>query len=109
MSDAARLPASPRGERDDPRTGTTLFAGAISVILLVVIVLCIETLYRVTVEREEQRKLIEREPVERLRIEAEQHARLAEYRWVDRERGIVAIPIERAIDLVLAESAGGAR
>jgi hypothetical protein len=34
---------------------------------------------------------------------AAQRGRLESYGWVDRDRGIIHIPIERAIDLVLAE------
>ncbi|GIW40243.1 MAG: hypothetical protein KatS3mg076_0820 [Candidatus Binatia bacterium] len=32
---------------------------------------------------------------------------LGTYGWVDRERGIVRIPVERAMELVLAEKGGG--
>lgn len=34
------------------------------------------------------------------RLQAEQRARLAGYRWVDKRAGIVAIPIERAMDII---------
>jgi hypothetical protein len=39
------------------------------------------------------------------RIQAEQTKRLSEYRWVDREQGLVQIPIERAMQLLAAEGA----
>jgi len=39
--------------------------------------------------------------------EAEQQARLDEgYRWIDKERGTVGVPIERAIELVVERNAG---
>jgi len=37
---------------------------------------------------------------------ARQRARLASYGWVDRAHGVVHVPIERAMELVLAEQAG---
>lgn len=36
---------------------------------------------------------------------AAQSARLAEYAWVDRAQGVVAVPIERAMQIVVDEAA----
>jgi len=41
------------------------------------------------------------------RLRTEQHARLEDYGWVDRDAGIIHVPVERAMDAVLAEE--GAR
>ena len=38
---------------------------------------------------------------------AAQRLELQSYKWVDRDKGIVAIPIERAIDLIAARGAQG--
>lgn len=38
-----------------------------------------------------------------LRIAAEKRAELERYGWVDRQKGLIRIPIERAFDLLLAE------
>ena len=38
-----------------------------------------------------------------LELEAENARKLQEYAWVDKEKGIVQIPIERAIDLTITE------
>ena len=35
-------------------------------------------------------------------LRAEKHALLAQYAWVDRAHGVVRIPIERAMDLLIA-------
>ena len=40
---------------------------------------------------------------------AQKHALLNEYGWIDRDRGIVRIPIERAMSLLIARSAAAAR
>ncbi|MCY2959861.1 MAG: hypothetical protein NTY35_06810 [Planctomycetota bacterium] len=45
-------------------------------------------------------------------VQATQAARIASYAWIDKQRGVVAVPIERAMELVAAESAspaGGGR
>jgi hypothetical protein len=36
-------------------------------------------------------------------LRSEERAALSEYRWIDRERGVARIPIERAMEIV-AES-----
>lgn len=46
-------------------------------------------------------------PAETTGAKASQAARIAEYGWIDREKGVVAIPIERAMQLVAEEAAGG--
>lgn len=52
---------------------------------------------------------LQTDPLADLRaLRAEEDARLFGYGWVDRDAGIVRIPIERAIDL-LAERAAAAR
>lgn len=40
---------------------------------------------------------------ERLELEERDRARLETYGWVDREQGVVRIPLERAMDLVAEE------
>lgn len=39
------------------------------------------------------------------RLQTEQRGRLGRYAWVDREKGIIAIPIEEAMKLLLARGA----
>lgn len=38
-------------------------------------------------------------------VQREQQAKLAEYGWVDRDKKIVALPIDKAMELVIQESA----
>lgn len=56
-----------------------------------------------TPEKFPQPRVETKEREERLRIEAEQARRLAGYHWVDREQGLVQIPIERAMQLLAGE------
>lgn len=52
-------------------------------------------------------------PAETAQTKASQAARLGGYAWIDRQKGVVALPIERAMELEQAELAraqqGGAR
>ncbi len=45
-------------------------------------------------------------PRERARAEAEQRQRLSAYEWVDRDRGVIRIPIDRAAELIVGRGAG---
>jgi hypothetical protein len=46
---------------------------------------------------------LQADPVDDLRrFETEQHGQLRGYAWVDRDRGLIRIPIERAMDLIAA-------
>ena len=37
-------------------------------------------------------------------LRAQKHAMLNEYRWLDRDKGVVRVPIERAMELLIARS-----
>ena len=39
-------------------------------------------------------------------LRRQKHAMLNEYRWIDRDKGVVRIPIERAMSLLIARSGG---
>jgi len=42
-------------------------------------------------------------------LRTEKHALLDEYRWIDRDKGIVRIPIERAMALLIARTSPAAQ
>jgi hypothetical protein len=52
-------------------------------------------------------RLIQDETTELHRVEAEQRARLKGYRWVDRDKGLIGIPIDEAMRMVAAKGANG--
>lgn len=45
-------------------------------------------------------------PVETVQTKSAQASRLKSYAWIDRSKGVVAVPIERAMELVIAEHGG---
>lgn len=90
----------------DPKVSTTLVVGALGVILTVVIILALQVLFYRTAQREYVAKVVEVGSEKLERTEAEQRALLEGYRWVDRDNGVVALPIERAMELVIEENQG---
>ena len=56
------------------------------------------------------RPVLQRDPADDLaHYRTEQAAREDEYRWVDRRAGVVRIPVERALELTVAEHARAAQ
>jgi len=103
--------AHPAVEADesDPQSTPTLLVGAVGMILLMVIVLLVEVLYHRTTQAEVYRKVISEQPLELRQVQAEQLEQLNGYRWVSEPEGVTAIPIDRAIDLIVEEAQGGQR
>ncbi|HZN54614.1 MAG TPA: hypothetical protein VFB67_04770 [Candidatus Polarisedimenticolaceae bacterium] len=90
-------------ERSEPDVRTTAMVGVVGTILLVVIVYAVQGLYESAQRAELEKKVVSQVPEELRSLRAAQRARLAEMRWVDRERGVIAIPIERAMELMAAD------
>ncbi len=98
---------------DDVNTPVIFAIGLLSVIVLVALSLLLQVMYYQTDAQLEQVKVIDRPAVELDNHLAEQQGKLASYAWVDAKKKVAAIPIDRAMELVLAElqrkqPAGGA-
>jgi hypothetical protein len=94
-------------EESDPRSGMTMLVGVVGVALLVVVVLLLVVLFNRPAENEFRRRVVDETSARLSELRAEQGKRLEGYRWVDDKEGIVTIPIERAMELVVEESRGG--
>jgi uncharacterized membrane protein len=90
-------------EERDPKAASTLIVGAVGVILLAVVILLLQVLFHRTSEAERWRKVVSQQPEQLRQVRTEQLDRLNSYRWVDEQNGIVTIPIERAMELVVQE------
>ncbi|MBM4117938.1 hypothetical protein FJ251_09385 [bacterium] len=94
---------------DDPRSASTAWVGIIGGLLLVLIILGL-TLVFYRWEDAERAAKGPRAGSERLAaLEAAQAAQLADYAWVDAEKGILRMPIEAAMARVAAQAAPGAQ
>jgi hypothetical protein len=90
-------------DESDPKTAPTLLVAAVGVALLLVIILLLEVMYQRTVEAENYRKVIAEQPQELRSLRATQLEQLNGYRWVDQPAGVAAIPIDRAMELVIKD------
>ena len=100
------LPHASTPERD-PRARTTVLVGVIGTILLIAVVLTAQVLFQ---HGDWIRSSGENAGVnpELAAIRTEQLAPLSQYRWVDPNAGIVAVPLERGIELFLNDLKSGA-
>ena len=89
---------------DDPNVAASAVVGFVSAILLFVIVVMLQAVFY----RAEQRELMNKvysQPNEALQqLDAVQLEQLNSYGWMSQADGVVHIPIERAMELVAAES-----
>ena len=63
----------------------------------------LQVLFHRTSEAERWRKVVSQQPEQLRQVRTEQLDRLNSYRWVDEQNGVVTIPIERAMELVVQE------
>ncbi len=87
----------------DVRVGPILLIGAVGVILTLVLVLALEALVLGEEQAEYRRKVVDQPYRELVRLEAEQSEVLDAYRWIDESKGVVGIPVERAMEIVVRE------
>ena len=88
---------------DDPNVGTTAVIGIIGAIVLFVAIVALQALFYSTEEGERARKVHGQANEELARAVAQQQEVLNGYRWIDQSAGTVAIPIDRAMEIVAAE------
>lgn len=90
----------------DPKAGLIGVIGVVGAVLVVTIVVWLQAVFYRVEEAETRRKLYGQAPERLARLRAEQQGELHSYGWVDEKAGVVRVPIDRAMDLVVSESAG---
>lgn len=83
----------------DPKSSQMLIAGLIGVVFMIAAVLVAQLLFYGAQRMEDERKLIAPQPQELVALQTEQLAHINTTRHVNEQDGLVAIPIDRAIDL----------
>ena len=106
MSDD-RYRTTASGDTDDPRAAPTFLVGIIGTILVIVTIFSLEALYHSTLVAERERKHAGSPPEQIRELDEAQSQALSGYRVIDAENDIFAIPIERAMELVVEEANGG--
>ena len=87
----------------EPNTSLTAVVGVVSAILLFAIVVTLQAFFYRSERAEDQRKVVAVAPEELSQLRAQQEELLHTYKWVDPAKGVVAIPIERAMEIVVKE------
>ena len=96
------------GDHDDPKAGPTWLVGIFGAVLLIVTVLALIALYNNVQTTEDVDKIVNAEPAELDALLAEQQLRLDyPHQVVFEEEIITVIPIEHAMELVVAEYNAG--
>jgi len=93
---------------DDPSPIPTAYVVAIFVVVFVITLLGLQAYFGRVASEEQQAKLVAPRVEALEAARREQQARISDYRWVDADSGRVALPIERAMELVAAELAAEA-
>lgn len=83
----------------EPDAPTVTLVGIILALLVVISIFGVEAAYYVIAAREHEVKVVNTENPDLKAYREEQARMLSTWRWVDRKKGLVAIPIERAIEL----------
>jgi hypothetical protein len=94
-------------DRSEPNVRFIAIFGAGTLVLLVLAVLALQFYYDRVLEEQVFVKV--QEPVSQnlVDLRAREDEALHSYRYLDREKGTVRLPIERAMELLAAESAQG--
>ena len=99
---------SEKVERDELNTPAIVTVGIVASVAVFAIIVALQAWFAQAQRAEHQLKVVAPRSEELAGVVAEQQTQLHTYRWVDRQRGVVAIPIERAMELVAREQQGAA-
>jgi sensor domain CHASE-containing protein len=89
----------------DPSSSRTVLVGFVGTVILFVTVLVVEALYFTVQRAEIQEKIVNQVPEELTALRAKQVENLNTYRWIEKASGTLAIPIDRAMEMVAHEAA----
>jgi len=90
-------------EEADPDTVSTVLVGLIGTVLLIAAVALLQGLYDNVERRELRRKVVLTTPEELRVLRVKQLEQLTSTAWVDQAAGVVSIPVERAMDLIVRD------
>lgn len=90
-------------DEPDPNSVSTAYVGTIGVILLFASIVGLQAAFRAYQNSETDAKVVTRSARDLEEARAAQGAQLEGYRWVDADKAVVGIPIDRAMDLVTKE------
>ena len=90
--------------QDELKAGPIAIAGIVGAILTFALIVALSALFLQAQSVETYHKSVRQTPAELRRLRSNQIEKLNGYGWVDREKGIVSVPIERAMELLVEEA-----
>lgn len=112
----APTPEQPEGRRltsgaapggGDPGVFMIIVVGIVASVVIIAMIICLRAMYEQTQQAEEGRKAADMMPPEIAAEISKQQEQANAYSWIDPKAGVVAIPVERAMELALAELNAG--
>ena len=103
---AGLLKASKRKRMErynDLNTAKIAVVGFLGALITLAIVLALQVLYYSAANEQFERKVIRATTTQSDTLLAEQAVKLTRYDWIDREKKKVAVPVDRAMELVVKE------
>jgi hypothetical protein len=95
-------------EESDPDTVSTVLIGLIGTVLLIAAVALLQGLFNNVERKELRKKVVETTPQELQNLRIKQIGQLRATAWVDQAGGVVSIPVERAMEMVVRDPAAAA-
>lgn len=94
-------------ERGEPKSWMIVAWGAGTVLVLVLVIVGIQFYFDRVKEQQVYQKQMEPVSADLLSLRAKEDAHLHSYAYLDRNKGVVRIPIDRAMELLAKEAAAG--
>lgn len=95
---------TPEDARGEPNAAMILVVGLVGFILVFAIVVGLQAVYYQAEDDQNATKVISQAPEELSRLRSQQQEQLNTYRWIDQKTGVVGIPIDRAMEIIVRES-----
>jgi type II secretory pathway pseudopilin PulG len=90
-------------EGGEPNTPLTALVGIVFAILLFVVVVLLQAFFYRAEQQENERKVVAVAPEQLSQLRAQQQELLHSYKLIDPGKGVVAIPVDLAMKLVVSE------
>lgn len=94
-------------DRSEPNARAIAAFGAVTIVLLVAIVLGLQFYYDRVLEQQVYIQVLAPQSQALTALRARENEELHAYRYIDREKGTVRLPVARAMELLAAEYAQG--
>jgi len=90
---------------DEGGTGRVIALGSAALVLFLALIVGLQSYHHAAAQRLMQHKALVQGTAEIARLKASQQALLDGYRWIDKNAGTAAVPIGKAMEMIIREYA----